>query len=1234
MCWTVVCLGVLALASAVSASPDYTIRLKTAEFTPNPKQLSTANAAALAERHILIQFENPIDEWTRQNLENDGIVLLDYIPNYAFTARLNGTIDQDMIDRYAIRWFDGIQPTYKMSPMLEEIATAEWARRGGDRVQFVVVLHPDEDPDFWANQFVTQFGAEIVGIEPSANSLDIVLPEDAYYRLSENDAVLWIKLVNPPQKAFNNNGRTSLKVNILQDPPYDLRGNGISFAVWDAGRADASHPDLTKVVQVTGSTVHYHATHVSGTIAGTGAASGGLYRGMSPDADLASFLWWGSASQATNEYSTAGLFYQARISNNSWGLGVGDPAQSSLCNALMGNYLTECTTIDNIVRGSSGARWTICWSAGNDRSTSSDQCGSLGWTWNTISSYANAKNIITVGAVNTLSDNMTSFSSWGPTDDGRTKPDVVGPGQTLTSTYPGGGYAALQGTSMSSPAIAGTIGLIMEQGKLSFPGRDILPSTFKALAINTATDLGNVGPDYQFGWGKVNALDAVEKIMDGDSSWIEDSIATGEVHLYDLTLLAGDKIQATIVWDDPGATAISGPVLVNDLDLVLIDPSSNIEYPWVLDKNNPGNNATRGEDHLNNNETVTIYAPTPGLWKARVTGTNIPTGPKQKYSLVFTPDNIITPGNTSALAIFDTPDQTIDPGFSTNVDYWVTNVGTAADSVRVTVGDDLGWITSGADTAFTLGVYDSVFFSVTINVPPGALASDVDSVVCQLTSETNPLITSKSYVRVVAGAYYDMAINVPADGTVDSPDNLGISIKVHNTGNDFDDLKITPDDTFGWTFTPQYDWIYLAPGDSGDVNFSIVVPAEEAHNDVNTISVAGTSLKGATTSGDFTLTVNNPNPPPALDTPEDDSFSQDRTPIFTWLGSADSYKLYIATNEAITSIVRTYPGITDNNYTVPDADSLVDGDYWWAVRLYVGADSSSLQRYPFKHVVDNTAPGPVTPTYPVNGAYVGQAQPVFFLAGGGGSIGVGDSPEFIRIQIATDSTFGAVDYAFVGASATSFSIPSPIGQGRWYWRAQQADSAGNESVWSGKAEFLLDSQTPAIPTLTTPANGGSGGGVNVIFKWTTDPPAAWEESPEYYFLQISNASNFFNILHSENVWSTQAQVAAAGLFSEGFTYYWRVRGKDSVGNQSTYSTPSSFGYTQLICGDINSNGAVNISDLTFLIDYLFAIPPGPAPNPTYLGSVNCDLSVNISDVTYLVAYLFGIPAGPAPCCAF
>lgn len=147
----------------------------------------------------------------------------------------------------------------------------------------------------------------------------------------------------------------------------------------------------------------------------------------------------------------------------------------------------------------------------------------------------------------------------------------------------------------------------------------------KALFVQEAEEAGNTGPDYQFGYGIVQARETIDRMR--TRSLVEEKIAQGESDSYFLIVPNGDSLmKATLVWDDYPGTANADPVLVNDLDLVVTDPEGTRHYPWTLDPDNPADDSVRNdEDHRNNIEQVQVESPVEGLWAINVTGT-IPEG--------------------------------------------------------------------------------------------------------------------------------------------------------------------------------------------------------------------------------------------------------------------------------------------------------------------------------------------------------------------------------------------------------------------------------------------------------------------------------------------------------------------------------------------------------------------------------------------------------------------------------
>jgi hypothetical protein len=277
--------------------------------------------------------------------------------------------------------------------------------------------------------------------------------------------------------------------------------------------------------------------------------------------------------------------------------------------------------------------------------------------YDTIAFHGVSKNIMTVGSVNDAVSggvrwlggaSMSSFSSWGPTDDGRLKPDIVANGAGLYSSLATGdsNYGSYSGTSMATPNAAGSAILLTEYYNETFPGQYLRASTLKGLIIHTADDLGNAGPDYRFGWGLMDTKAAADRIAAHAQSpsagkLVEaflDSADTTDA--YKFTWDGSSAIRATLCWTDPAGTALSGldntsARLVNDLDLRIQGPGGSPTYsPYVLNPLSPGTAATTGDNTLDNVEQVYLASPgTAGVYSVEVTYKGSLQNNKQNYSL-------------------------------------------------------------------------------------------------------------------------------------------------------------------------------------------------------------------------------------------------------------------------------------------------------------------------------------------------------------------------------------------------------------------------------------------------------------------------------------------------------------------------------------------------------------------------------------------------------------------------
>lgn len=466
---------------------------------------------------------------------------------------------------------------------------------------------------------------------------------------------------------------------------FSLNGGSETLGIWDGGRPSNTHQELSGRVIYgdAATTIADHSTHVGGTMIANGVQ--GNAKGMSNQARLRSYDWNNDASEMATA-AAAGL----KVSNHSYGYitgwrfnendnnwyWYGDIGISTTQDYNFGFYSSYAQTWDNIAKNA--PYYLIVKAAGNDRGEgpTSQPVSHLYWSggqwvssnsivrdldggsqgYDCISYMGVAKNILTVGSVNDITSGytqpssvvMTSYSGWGPTDDGRIKPDVVGNGQDVYSCIATSStaYATYLGTSCSVANISGSIGLLLQNRKNYFGNNRYRSSTIKALVIHTADEAGpSQGPDYMFGWGLMNTLKAVQLMK-------SDSAAGGNHNIREYLLSQNGKIEfpvysdglqpirVTICWTDPAGTppAVSlnptTKMLVNDLDLRVIGPDTVTYYPWILDPASPATPATKGENIRDNVEQVYLESSTAGLYTIKVNHKGNLSGGSQYFSVV------------------------------------------------------------------------------------------------------------------------------------------------------------------------------------------------------------------------------------------------------------------------------------------------------------------------------------------------------------------------------------------------------------------------------------------------------------------------------------------------------------------------------------------------------------------------------------------------------------------------
>ncbi len=273
-------------------------------------------------------------------------------------------------------------------------------------------------------------------------------------------------------------------------------------------------------------------------------------------------------------------------------------------------------------------------SAGNNGNSDCQYGAGAGWG-NITGGHKIAKNVVTVANLD-FTDGIASSSSRGPAADGRIKPDIGAVGTQVYSTtdLPAPhSYTQKTGTSMSCPGVSGTLATLYQTYRETHGGQDPHAGILKAILMNTAEDLGNSGPDFIFGYGRIDARRAAEAIE--NNRFLIDSVSTG-TQTFTIPQPVGNvrEVRIMLYWPDAPASTNAARSLVNDLDLDVTVGGTSYD-PWVLDPSpNPASlntAAVRSRDSLNNIEQVTITDPSGGIITVDVTAFNVPTGTQQFF---------------------------------------------------------------------------------------------------------------------------------------------------------------------------------------------------------------------------------------------------------------------------------------------------------------------------------------------------------------------------------------------------------------------------------------------------------------------------------------------------------------------------------------------------------------------------------------------------------------------------
>ncbi len=641
-----------------------TIRLRNDEINPPPRaqfvaELSASASGSMATNGLfVVQFTGPMQPSWRQFLDAHRLELVRHIPRDAFIVKLNGHSMSQVAAMPFVGWIGRYRPEHKILKSLDIFGPS--ATR---EVRFMV------SPKATTQEKLQIYRTLKTIPGRSTNSwgetLRATITGRQLAELAKSEAVLWIEPTPKPKlfdeiasKIVGGDDGTPGTPSYVNQLGFD--GSGVTVAVADSGLnlgdAATMHPDLKGRVDAflfygnleDASDGHGHGTHVTGIIAGDGATGekddrGYLYgMGVAPRSHIVAqriFDNLGGYTLLDNNYARLvreAMENGAVIGSNSWG------------DEVQGRYDISAAEFDGFVRDGNNLV------AGDQPYILEFSAGNSGPGSRTINSPAVGKNVIATGASEndrtefilyaSGSEVMADFSSRGPCEDGRIKPDICAPGTWISSLQSYGAtdenawggispnYQYQGGTSQAGPHASGAAAVFVQYYRETHNGRTPSPALVKAALINSAWDLGVFYdaelaqffqdtppvPNNDEGWGRVDLDNLIASGRLHEFIDQTNLLFTGQTYEHRVVVRsANEPLKITLVYTDVPGLPAALPALVNDLDLEVISPSGVVYH---------GNQFDNGEsvpdvdafDTINNVEGVHIAQPEAGEYIVRI----------------------------------------------------------------------------------------------------------------------------------------------------------------------------------------------------------------------------------------------------------------------------------------------------------------------------------------------------------------------------------------------------------------------------------------------------------------------------------------------------------------------------------------------------------------------------------------------------------------------------------------
>lgn len=654
----------------------------------------------------VIQFDRIPDTRTLNSIESIGIDLLDYLPHNAYLAAIPAGISPSQLKNIGVRSSVVPDEVFKLSPNLFNGRIPEHADMGNDRVEIVIVPF-NNIPVQALQSFLNELPMFDV-LETQDNELryvEAICRIEDLPTLAKHPFIGFIQEAEVPGEPENNTAITSHRVNTANGtdaPGYGYTGAGVKVSLGDNG-AIGPHIDYAGRLDQSraGPSSGDHGDHVAGTIFGAGNRNP-RGRGMAPGSEMLYYTYPANLNNAAADYVNDNI----RITSSSFSNG---------CNAGYTNFARVMDQTSHQLNG-----LLHVFSAGNNGTSDCNYGAGGGWG-NITGGHKLGKNVIAVANVTRL-DNIATSSSRGPATDGRLKPEVSAVGtQVFSTTFPHN-YTTKTGTSMACPGVSGALTLLYEAYE-DLNNDSANGGLMKAILMNASDDLGNVGPDFIYGYGRINIRKSIRTI---EENWFASgTVAQNDSNTHTINVPSGtSSMKVMLYWVDREGNLGASKALVNDLDLK-VHQGANTFLPLTL---NPtpnvaslNANAVPGIDTLNNSEQIVINNPSAGNYTVSVKGSVVPFGTQAYYITYYFEDEPLT-------LTYPVGGEKLTPG-SSEIIRWDAPSNSGTFTLQYSTNGGSSWINintsiAGSSRNFTWTVPSTLNDQIRVRITRGSETSE------------------------------------------------------------------------------------------------------------------------------------------------------------------------------------------------------------------------------------------------------------------------------------------------------------------------------------------------------------------------------------------------------------------------------------------------------------------------------------------------------------------------------